>query len=239
MVLRAPVAHETTVVVDGAEILRHRWFAPSDAIAAMRSGEIGLAPPTYVTICWLEEYASVPDTLAGLGREEVPRFEPNICPARRRRLHPLSGDAGYEHGDPDRPGPRNRLWHDGDSNAIREARGVGRPASAQKRSSAQAAEMGCSWNVPQPLPQGSAAVVTCRSKAGIGSSETVKLWSLQVSSITMLLMSRRAWFSTRSSTSERPVRPVAERALELEPGLDVEAGVAPSAAGRDSMFCSS
>jgi 8-oxo-dGTP pyrophosphatase MutT (NUDIX family) len=106
----AEVDRQVQVEVDGGEICAHRWLSPRAALDARIAGEIGLAPPTLVTIHWLAEYAGVNETLAGLVREAVPKYEPNICPIEGGACILYPGDAGYQAGAPELAGGRNRLW---------------------------------------------------------------------------------------------------------------------------------
>ena len=55
----ACVADGAEVNVDGSEIARHQWMTPGDAIDAHHRDAIRLAPPTFVTVTWLAELASV------------------------------------------------------------------------------------------------------------------------------------------------------------------------------------
>jgi 8-oxo-dGTP pyrophosphatase MutT (NUDIX family) len=97
------------VVVCGSEMVAHRWIAPADALAAFASGELPLAPPTFVTVSWLAEHARAADALARLASAPFLTFRPRIhrTPEGAVMLYP--GDAGYEAGDPARPGPRHRI----------------------------------------------------------------------------------------------------------------------------------
>ena len=101
---------DAEVQVDGKEIRTHAWFVPENAVEAFHAGEIRLVPPTFVTLSWLAEYTDCASALSGLVREGVPRIEPRICPIEGGACMLYPGDAGYEAGDPDRPGPRNRIW---------------------------------------------------------------------------------------------------------------------------------
>ena len=101
--------HEA-VRVDGAEMCAHRWLSPRGALEAHGSGEIGLAPPTFVTVVWLTRYSHSADAIATLGRGPVVTFHPKIFPIPDGACILYPGDAGYEEGDVERPGPRHRLW---------------------------------------------------------------------------------------------------------------------------------
>lgn len=107
----APVEAASAVVVDRAEVHEHRWLAPAAALAARDAGEIGLAPPTWITLWQLQRFG---DPAAALGeaasrppREFVTRFA--TAPDGRQAVL-WEGDAGWPDGDPLRPGARRRLW---------------------------------------------------------------------------------------------------------------------------------
>jgi len=107
------VGPDVAVRVDGGEISGHRWFAPGAALAAMREGEIRLAPPTFVTVSWLAGHASAAAALGALARTPLVTFHPRICSVEGGACILYPGDAGYEAGDPARPGPRHRLLTSG------------------------------------------------------------------------------------------------------------------------------
>lgn len=92
------------VVIDNHEIVNHQWMAPNHALT---SG-IPMAPPTIVTLHELLE-AGGHDAIHR-GRVDPPAYvtRPAVA-ADGSSIFLWSGDAGYETGDPDIPGPRNRL----------------------------------------------------------------------------------------------------------------------------------
>ena len=95
------------VVVDGAEVLEHRWVAPRDARAARDGGDIELAAPTYVTLHHLDDLGDLSGILAGPPRLERYRTRPATdSPSPVLLWH---GDAGYAEGRAAVAGPRNRL----------------------------------------------------------------------------------------------------------------------------------
>jgi 8-oxo-dGTP pyrophosphatase MutT (NUDIX family) len=106
----AEVGADVPVRVDGAEIARHRWLAPAEALEAHRSERIRLAPPTFVTVSWLVDAASPAHARERVASAPLLTFRPRICrlPDGACMLYP--GDAGYDAGDPDAPGARHRLW---------------------------------------------------------------------------------------------------------------------------------
>lgn len=98
------------VRVDGGEIVAHRWLPPAHALEAHRDRALRLAPPTFVTVTWLAEHRRAAEALRALATDEPTTFRPRICPRPEGACMLYPGDAGYEAGDPDAPGPRHRLW---------------------------------------------------------------------------------------------------------------------------------
>jgi 8-oxo-dGTP pyrophosphatase MutT (NUDIX family) len=104
-------------VADGAETEALQWFGPDEALAARDAGEIELAPPQYVTLLALREYATVDDAMAGFAAGEVVDFTP--------RFHFVDGggalciyreDVAYDDvGMLDAPGPQHRLYLNDDA----------------------------------------------------------------------------------------------------------------------------
>jgi 8-oxo-dGTP pyrophosphatase MutT (NUDIX family) len=103
-------APEGTVTVDMGEIRDHRWLRPADAIARRDAEEIELAPPTWVTLHRLAQYADVAAAVADARAREPELFETHIARVEGGAAALWEGDAGYETNDADAPGPRHRLW---------------------------------------------------------------------------------------------------------------------------------
>ena len=92
------------MVIDGHEIVDHRWMTPAAAI----DEQLPMAPPTIVTLHQLHEAGS----FARTRRSEYPRFATrHTTTAKGEPVLLWHGDAGYEAMDPDLPGERNRLWY--------------------------------------------------------------------------------------------------------------------------------
>lgn len=98
------------VAVDGREIMGHRWIEAEAALAAHAEGVVRLAPPTFVTVHWLRGHRRVADALDALGRRPFLTFRPRLCPIEGGVVMLYPGDAGYEAGDPGRPGARHRVY---------------------------------------------------------------------------------------------------------------------------------
>jgi 8-oxo-dGTP pyrophosphatase MutT (NUDIX family) len=97
------------VVVDGGEISAHRWLSPASALQLQSSGEIELPPPTFVTLSVIEEFASAQQILASFQRAEPQVYVPRQQPVSDGFVSLYRGDAAYEDGEVERPGPRHRL----------------------------------------------------------------------------------------------------------------------------------
>jgi 8-oxo-dGTP pyrophosphatase MutT (NUDIX family) len=57
-------AGEGAVTVDGIEIHEHDWVSPADALARHAADEMGIVPPTWVTLHKLLEHESVDEAMA-------------------------------------------------------------------------------------------------------------------------------------------------------------------------------
>lgn len=96
--------------VDGQEIVDHRWLTPRDALAAHHAGSVRLAPPTFVTVCWLSEFSCCEQALTTWAPRPLPVFRPRILRVGEGACMLYAGDAGYDARDADAPGARHRLW---------------------------------------------------------------------------------------------------------------------------------
>ena len=97
------------VRVDGEEISDHRWLSPGEILAAFGRKELRLAPPTFVTVSWLEEFVSADEAVAQLAARELVTFRPLILRTAQGSLVMLyPGDAGYDAADLEAQGARHR-----------------------------------------------------------------------------------------------------------------------------------
>lgn len=104
------VPGDVDVVVDGGEILDHRWLRPVEAMAARDAGDLELSPPTFITLAELARYGTVARALDDLGRRRPTFFATRFATVPGGAVALYAGDAGYQDEDADRPGGRNRLW---------------------------------------------------------------------------------------------------------------------------------
>jgi 8-oxo-dGTP pyrophosphatase MutT (NUDIX family) len=103
-------APEGSVTVDGAEIHDHDWVLPTEALRRRDRGEIQLAPPTWVTLHRLSEYADVTGAIADSQKRTPEVFATRLAPVEGGTVALYHEDAGYEAVVADRPGARHRLW---------------------------------------------------------------------------------------------------------------------------------
>ncbi|HWW45257.1 MAG TPA: NUDIX hydrolase [Acidimicrobiia bacterium] len=97
------------VTVDGGEIHDSAWMRPNDALARRDAGEIELAPPTWMTLRHLTAFADTGAAVAEAGRREPTFYVTHMGRGTDGMVAMWAGDAGYESGDADAPGPRHRL----------------------------------------------------------------------------------------------------------------------------------
>jgi 8-oxo-dGTP pyrophosphatase MutT (NUDIX family) len=103
------------VVIDDGEIRDHAWLAPAEVLRRHRTGAVQLVPPTWVTLHDLAEAGDVDVALDwAANRSPVPRYETRWADLDGGAVVMWEGDAGYDSGDPSRPGPRHRLRMLGD-----------------------------------------------------------------------------------------------------------------------------
>lgn len=100
------------VVVDGGEIVDHRWSLPATLISEHRAGSLKLVPPTFVTLLELSQLQSVEHTADAYGRRGMQYYLPRLAVQGERMCFMYQEDAGYEHRDPDCDGARHRTYMD-------------------------------------------------------------------------------------------------------------------------------
>jgi 8-oxo-dGTP pyrophosphatase MutT (NUDIX family) len=103
------VHREQSVVVCHSEVTEHRWLAPGAALDLHHAKEFALAPPQFVTLTWLADFERAEHALFELPRRPLITFRPRPVKLSGGIAMLYAGDAGYEAGNPDAPGPRHRL----------------------------------------------------------------------------------------------------------------------------------
>jgi hypothetical protein len=95
------VAADAEVAIDGGETVGHRWLTPEAALAASANGEIGLPPPTQITLAELAAHATRDAMLAAAG--VIPEILPELV---------VEGDTSWLvlPGDPLHKSRPSRAW---------------------------------------------------------------------------------------------------------------------------------
>ncbi len=104
----APLDADDEVVIDGGEIHDSRWLLVADAVAAHEQGELGMLPPTYLTLCTLLHYDCVETMVETERASPVPRVFPVFGAEGDAMSALFRGDAGYDSADGAVPGARHR-----------------------------------------------------------------------------------------------------------------------------------
>jgi 8-oxo-dGTP pyrophosphatase MutT (NUDIX family) len=95
---------------DGGEIHELGWWRPAAALDARNAGEIELVPPTFITLDRLRPFGSTAEALAHHRDRRPDHFATSFVRVEGGMVAMYQGDAAYGGDDPDRPGPRHRLW---------------------------------------------------------------------------------------------------------------------------------
>lgn len=103
-------APDGAVTIDGGEIHDSAWMRPADALVRRDRGEIELAPPTWMTLHYLDAFTTVDHVLADARAREPFYYQTEIARCSEGVVAMWTGDAGYGTDDPDAPGSRHRLW---------------------------------------------------------------------------------------------------------------------------------
>ena len=108
------IEEEQDVVVDGGEIMEHRWVPPSQVLQEQAAGELKMMPPTFVSLEAVNAYPDCDSLAAGMREDAAFHYTPKVS-AVGEALHFLyRGDAGFEACDATIEGPRHRCIMDGD-----------------------------------------------------------------------------------------------------------------------------
>ncbi len=107
-IFAAPIDAGEDVVIDGGEIHDSCWLPVSEAVARHEEGELGMLPPTYVTLCNLARYDRVADMVEAERATPVPEVFPIFASEGEQMVVMFRGDAGYEGPDQGAPGALHR-----------------------------------------------------------------------------------------------------------------------------------
>lgn len=97
------------VRIDDHEIREFQWMTPEHVIEGHTAGELGLTPPTFITLKQLLQFERTDELIREAPRRPVEHFATRFVIAGEDMIAMYHGDAGYESADPDSPGERHRL----------------------------------------------------------------------------------------------------------------------------------
>ncbi|XOV86699.1 MAG: NUDIX domain-containing protein [Pseudomonadota bacterium] len=101
---------DDVINVDGHEIQDHQWIHPGEMLRQHATGDVDLAPPTWITLYQLSLRAPVAELLAHLDAQPHRIYETRIAKrADGVRVAMWEGDAGYASSNADLAGERHRL----------------------------------------------------------------------------------------------------------------------------------
>ncbi|MCZ6830842.1 MAG: NUDIX hydrolase [Gammaproteobacteria bacterium] len=113
----AEVPAEHAVAIDDSEIKDHIWITIAEAVHRHEAGELGLFPPTIMTLRRLLGYMSAEDAMIGVAAQDPVRVFPVFTKTDDGIAVMFEGDAGYRSGDAATAGARHRMvmvdraWH--------------------------------------------------------------------------------------------------------------------------------
>ena len=104
----AKVSVETVVKVDNSEIVDHQWRRPSQVLSELKTGDIQVRPPTFISVLDLLPFDKAEQAINANRRRASPIYRPKAVKLDNGETHMLyEGDAGYESGD----GEDKSLFH--------------------------------------------------------------------------------------------------------------------------------
>jgi 8-oxo-dGTP pyrophosphatase MutT (NUDIX family) len=104
----APLAADEEVVIDGSEIHDSRWISVREAVTEHDAGELGMLPPTYITLRGLSQYDCVAQMVAAERTSPAPEVFPVFSKDADQLIVMFRGDAGYDSGEGAASGARHR-----------------------------------------------------------------------------------------------------------------------------------
>ena len=108
------VANQLTldVRVDDNEIKEHLWVNPQLALEKLKKGELGMMPPTFISLQLIRTCQTVAEAEEKL-KQETPIFILPVIHVKKGKIIIMyKGDAGYEASNADLEGARHRLITD-------------------------------------------------------------------------------------------------------------------------------
>ena len=99
---------DPVVAIDDDEIKDHAWLNIAEAVRRHAAGELGLYPPTIMTLRRLLGYMSAEDAMIGVAAHDPVTVFPVFAKTDSGIAVMFEGDAGYDSGEADTAGARHR-----------------------------------------------------------------------------------------------------------------------------------
>ena len=99
---------DPAVAIDDDEIKDHAWLNIAEAVRRHAAGELGLYPPTIMTLRRLLGYMSAEDAMIGVAAKDPVTVFPVFTKPDSGIAVMFEGDAGYDSGEADTAGVRHR-----------------------------------------------------------------------------------------------------------------------------------
>ncbi len=108
---------DVDVVIDGGEIVTHRWIEARHAVELHRAGQLDMMPPTFISLSELATCNSAQEVEAMYRDRPVIEILPKFVKTETGTVALYPYDSGYESGDASAVGKRHRCframdgWH--------------------------------------------------------------------------------------------------------------------------------
>ena len=100
---------DITVEIDDSEIKKHTWMNPQKALDKVKTGELAMMPPTYVSLQRIRKCQTVAAAKQVLTSLEPIYILPVLHLQKGKMYCLYEGDAGYATGNANLPGARHRM----------------------------------------------------------------------------------------------------------------------------------
>lgn len=107
--LTTVTSEDDAVTIDDAEIREYRWAAPGDVLRQHARGELGLTPPTFITLVQLLGITDGRELVGAASEQPLEHFSSRFGFLGDLAVALYHGDAGYDRSDAGATGPRHRL----------------------------------------------------------------------------------------------------------------------------------
>jgi 8-oxo-dGTP pyrophosphatase MutT (NUDIX family) len=97
------------VQIDDSEVKDHLWVNPQAALDKVKQGQLGMMPPTYISLQKIRKCKTIAEVKKELQRTDPIFILPVLQFIDKKLICLYKGDAGYESGNAHKEGARHRL----------------------------------------------------------------------------------------------------------------------------------